>query len=77
MFGSINKNKNDLNYGVFASASIIIALLVALTLWNAEEVTERFQSLQTVIVDTAGWFYVLCVAFILVTTIYLFFSNVE
>ncbi len=75
MSGSVNKNKNNLNYGVFASASLIIALLVALTLWNAEEVTERFQSLQTVIVDTAGWFYVLCVAFILVTTIYLCFSK--
>jgi choline/glycine/proline betaine transport protein len=75
MWSAKNKNKNNLNYGVFASASLIIAALVLLTVWDAEGVTERFQGMQSVIVDTAGWFYVLAVAFVLVAVVYLCFSR--
>jgi len=56
---------------VFYPASVIILLFVAVGVIDAETMGETFNVLQSFIVETFGWFYIMAVAAFLVFVIYL------
>ncbi|GGO63878.1 BCCT family transporter [Bowmanella pacifica] len=60
-----------LNPPVFYSATLLIVLLLAFTALMPEQANGLFVGLQKLIVTNASWFYVLVVAIILVSTVYL------
>jgi len=60
-----------LNPGVFVSASLVILLLVGITVLFPEYMETLFSEVQQTLINTAGWFYVLSVAGILVAVVYL------
>lgn len=68
-------NANKLNKGVFLSASAVIFALVAITVMFPADMEALFNDLQKTLIDTAGWFYVLSVAGILVAVVYLCVSR--
>jgi choline/glycine/proline betaine transport protein len=68
-------NANKLNRGVFFSASAVIFMLVAITVMFPTEMEALFSDVQKTLIDTAGWFYVLSVAGILVAVVYLCVSR--
>lgn len=68
---AINFNANKLNSGVFVSASLVILLLVGITVLFPEYMETLFSEVQQTLINTAGWFYVLSVAGILVAVVYL------
>jgi len=68
-------NNNKLNAAVFFPASAIIAVLLSFSFFFPDVAGSVFTKMQTVIVDNGSWFYVLTVAIILVTTVYLAFSR--
>lgn len=68
---AINFNANKLNPGVFVSASLVILLLVGITVLFPEYMETLFSEVQQTLINTAGWFYVLSVAGILVAVVYL------
>lgn len=68
---TINFNANKLNPGVFVSASLVILLLVGITVLFPEYMETLFSEVQQTLINTAGWFYVLSVAGILVAVVYL------
>lgn len=72
---TISFNANKLNTGVFASASVVIFLLVGVTVLFPEYMEALFGELQQTLINTAGWFYVLSVAGILVAVVYLCVSR--
>ena len=72
---TISFNANKLNTGVFASASVVIFLLVGVTILFPEYMESLFGELQQNLINTAGWFYVLSVAGILVAVVYLCVSR--
>ena len=72
---TISFNANKLNRGVFASASLVIFLLVGITVLFPEYMEALFSELQQTLINTAGWFYVLSVAGILVAVVYLCVSR--
>lgn len=64
-----------LNPPVFYSASaIILALLIYAAMWPGHAET-TFSSLQSVLIDNGGWFYILTVAIILITVAFLGLSR--
>ena len=71
----ISFNANKLNRGVFASASLVIFLLVGITVLFPKYMEALFGELQQMLINTAGWFYVLSVAGILVAVVYLCVSR--
>ncbi len=71
----ISFNANKLNRSVFASASLVIFLLVGITVLFPEYMEALFSELQQTLINTAGWFYVLSVAGILVAVVYLCVSR--
>ena len=68
-------NPNKLNKKVFISSSILVLLLVCATVAFPAYMESFFVSMQSYIVDTAGWFYVISVAGILVAVAYLCVSR--
>jgi choline/glycine/proline betaine transport protein len=68
-------NANKLNRGVFFSASAVIFMLVAITVMFPTDMEALFSDVQKTLIDTAGWFYVLSVAGILVAVVYLCVSR--
>ena len=68
-------NANKLNRGVFVSASAVIFMLVAITVMFPTDMEALFSDVQKTLIDTAGWFYVLSVAGILVAVVYLCVSR--
>lgn len=68
-------NANKLNRGVFFSASAVIFMLVTITVMFPTDMEALFSEVQKTLIDTAGWFYVLSVAGILVTVVYLCVSR--
>ncbi len=72
---TISFNANKLNRSVFASASLVIFLLVGITVLFPEYMEALFSELQQTLINTAGWFYVLSVAGILVAVVYLCVSR--
>lgn len=70
-----NYNPNKLNQGVFVWSSSLVLLLVVITVSFPDYMETFFSTLQSTIVDTAGWFYVLAVAGILVAVTYLCVSR--
>ena len=68
-------NPNKLNKRVFASSSVLVLLLVSATVAFPAYMENFFDSMQAYIVDTAGWFYVISVAGILVAVTYLCVSR--
>ena len=68
-------NANKLNRGVFVSASAVIFMLVAITVMFPADMEALFSDVQKTLIDTAGWFYVLSVAGILVAVVYLCVSR--
>ena len=68
-------NANKLNRGVFFSASAVIFMLVTITVMFPADMEALFSDVQKTLIDTAGWFYVLSVAGILVTVVYLCVSR--
>ncbi len=70
----VNAN-SPLNKHVFISASLAIILLLAFAVISPSTADEVFKALQATIVKNGSWFYVLSVAVILVSVIYLGFSR--
>jgi choline/glycine/proline betaine transport protein len=68
-------NANKLNRGVFFSASAVIFMLVTITVMFPTDMEALFSNVQKTLIDTAGWFYVLSVAGILVAVVYLCVSR--
>jgi len=68
-------NANKLNRGVFFSASAVIFMLVTITVMFPADMEALFSDVQKTLIDTAGWFYVLSVAGILVAVVYLCVSR--
>lgn len=68
-------NANKLNRGVFFSASAVIFMLVTITVMFPTDMEALFSDVQKTLIDTAGWFYVLSVAGILVAVVYLCVSR--
>lgn len=68
-------NANKLNRGVFFSASAVIFMLVTITVMFPTDMEALFSEVQKTLIDTAGWFYVLSVAGILVAVVYLCVSR--
>lgn len=68
-------NSNKLNRGVFFSASAVIFMLVTITVMFPTDMEALFSDVQKTLIDTAGWFYVLSVAGILVAVVYLCVSR--
>ncbi|WP_102797836.1 BCCT family transporter [Bowmanella denitrificans] len=60
-----------LNPPVFYSATLLIFVLMGYAALAPDQADSVFQGLQTLIVNNASWFYVLVVAIILVTVVYL------
>ena len=56
---------------MFVSASLVILLLVGITVLFPEYMETLFSEVQQTLINTAGWFYVLSVAGILVAVVYL------
>ncbi len=71
----VKKHLNHVNLPVFVSASLIILGLLLFALVAPEFANTTFGSLQSGLIDNAGWFYVLSVAIVLVVTLYLGISR--
>lgn len=69
------KNKEGMNPAVFFPASIFIICILLFSLFSPELAKETFNSLQASIIANGGWFYILTVAVILITVLYLGFSS--
>lgn len=69
------KNPAKLNPPVFYSASaIIVLLLIYAGVWP-DNASSNINAMQSFLVDTFGWFYILTVAIILITVIFLGLSR--
>lgn len=72
----LNKLKaSHINTPVFLSASSIILAIMLFAVINPQLADQSFKSLQNNIIENASWYYVLTVAIILLTTIYLGISR--
>lgn len=72
----MNNNKQPhLNPSVFYTSSGAILILLCFALIAPDAANQVFNALQTGIVENASWFYVLSVAIILLTALYLGFSQ--
>ncbi len=60
---------------VFLGAAGMILLFVVLSLWHLERMGEVLESVQTLLVEKVGWFYVLAVNLFLLYVVYLSFSR--
>ncbi len=69
------KTQGKLNPPVFYTATAIIAVLVLFTSILPKQAESTFNALQEVIVANTSWFYVLTVAIILITVVYLGLSR--
>ena len=69
------KPQGKLNPPVFYTATAIIAVLVLFTSILPKQAESAFNVLQEVIVTNGSWFYVLTVAIILITVVYLGLSR--
>lgn len=69
------KIKEGMNPAVFFPASIFIICILLFSLFSPELAKETFNSLQASIIANGGWFYILTVAVILITVLYLGFSS--
>lgn len=67
--------QNNLNRNVFFSSALSIAILVLFSLLAPETAEQLFSSVQKEIVASGSWFYVLTVAMILLTVLYLGLSR--
>ncbi|MFD0976853.1 BCCT family transporter [Salinimicrobium gaetbulicola] len=65
----------DVNGPVFFTSSIFIIISIALTLIFKKEAESAFDSIQTFVANSAGWFFVLCVNIFLIFVVYLAFSK--
>ncbi|WP_373017345.1 choline BCCT transporter BetT [Thiomicrorhabdus sp.] len=73
---TVKKNEAArLNPPVFYTASGIIVLLLIYTALLPEHAESAFSSLQSVLVDNGGWFYILTVAIIMITVAFLGLSR--
>ncbi|MBY6064714.1 choline BCCT transporter BetT [Pseudidiomarina sediminum] len=68
-------DKARLNPPVFYSAAGLISLLLLFTAIFPKTADSAFQSVQSAIIGNASWFYVLAVAVILISVVYLGFSQ--
>jgi len=64
-----------LNPAVFFSASAIIVLLLVYTSFFPTQAGEFFKGLQAILVDNGGWFYILTVAILFITVVFLGLSR--
>ncbi|MEQ8196206.1 MAG: BCCT family transporter [Rhodospirillales bacterium] len=69
------RNGLQISTPVFLPAVVLIFLFVAVTLTNAEDAAETFQTVQTAIAENGGWFFVLTVNLILGFCFFLIFSR--
>ncbi|WP_372763456.1 BCCT family transporter, partial [Pseudoalteromonas sp.] len=67
--------QSKLNPPVFYTASALIILLVLFTALVPQSAESAFNALQAIIVVNASWFYVLTVAIILITVMFLGLSR--
>lgn len=65
----------NINPTVFLGASGIIIAIISFAVLAPKLADSTFKSLQTLIVDNASWYYILTVAIILITTVYLSMSR--
>ena len=65
----------DVNGPVFFTSSIFIIISIVLTLIFRERAEEYFDSIQELVADNAGWFFVLSVNIFLIFMLYLAFSK--
>lgn len=68
-------DKARLNPPVFYSAAGLISLLLLFTAIFPKTADNTFQAVQSAIIENASWFYVLAVAVILISVVYLGFSQ--
>lgn len=67
--------RQNINTGVFWGASSIIVLILAFAVIFPQTADAAFKQLQALIVDNGSWYYILTVAVILLTTVYLSISR--
>ena len=70
-----SKTAACLNKPVFISSSLVIFALLFYTVWDPASASALFESLQNVVAQNGGWFYILTVAIILITVVILGFSR--
>ena len=70
-----SKTAACLNKPVFISSSLVIFALLFYTVWDPTAASALFESLQNVVAQNGGWFYILTVAIILITVVILGFSR--
>ncbi len=67
--------QRNINPPVFLGASLIIVAIIVFAIAAPQTADSAFKRLQAAIVDNAGWYYILTVALILITTVYLGMSR--
>lgn len=75
---NISNNKfdtNKFNKNVFIGSSTVIMFLLILSVLQGDQLTSWLSQLQSGMVESAGWFYVLSVAIIFTATLYLALSS--
>lgn len=65
----------DVDKPVFWPAAVVIVLFIAITLIVGEPMANIFNSIQTSISDSAGWFFILAVNFFLIFVLFIAFSK--
>ncbi|TGC09372.1 BCCT family transporter [Methanolobus halotolerans] len=65
---------SPINSHVFYVSAVLVLFFVALGVLLTEELSVAFTTLQDIIVDNLGWFYIISVAFFLGFVIWLYFS---
>lgn len=68
-------SKQGMNPSVFFPASAFIIGVLLFSLFMPETAKETFSGVQALIIDNGGWFYILTVAVILITVLFLGFSS--
>lgn len=69
------ESSNGINPCVFYPASLFIFLIIAFSLIAPDFAKTTFNAVQSSIIENGGWFYILTVAIILITVLYLGFSR--
>ncbi len=70
-----SKRYFDVDGPVFWPAAVLIVVFIAVTLIVGEPMANIFNSIQTSISDSAGWFFILAVNFFLIFVLYIAFSK--